>query len=196
MRWCWRRGDMAMSFTCRRTRKGCNVTANVAGLQERRLVRQPVLHADSSDLHPGQRRAPVEADADERVVAQRWAGVGAEEEGRLRQSARARFPRRSGTIISNANIRASAIWRRGTFLREQRRRRVTKGAALGQAGSGVYLDFADAIKRLGESVDPRALRQPVRHVREDHGRERVLEADADLPGGALYDGRACGWTTT
>ena len=36
------------------------------------------------------------------------------------------------------------------------------------------------------------VRQPVRHVRADHRREPVRGADADLPGGALHDGRAVG----
>ena len=35
--------------------KGCNVTATWRALQARRRVRQPLLHADPPDLHPGQR---------------------------------------------------------------------------------------------------------------------------------------------
>jgi succinate dehydrogenase / fumarate reductase flavoprotein subunit len=38
------------------------------------------------------------------------------------------------------------------------------GRGVGPGGKGVYLDFADAIKRLGEEKDSRALRQSVRHV--------------------------------
>ena len=40
--------------------------------------------------------------------------------------------------------------------------------------------------------DPRALRQPLRHVRADHRRGPVQGADADLPGDPLHDGRALG----
>ena len=58
---------------------------HLARLQARRVLRQSVLHADSSDVHSGQRRLPVQAHADERVVAQRRPGVGAEEEGRLQK---------------------------------------------------------------------------------------------------------------
>ena len=56
----------------------------------------------------------------------------------------------------------------------------------------VYLDFGDAIERLGESVDPRALREPLRHVRAHHRREPVQGADAHLPRHPLHDGRAVG----
>ena len=38
-------------------------------------------------------------------------------------------------------------------------------------GRGVYLDFADAIKRLGEASDPRALRQPVRMYEQITGED-------------------------
>ena len=62
--------------------KGSNVTATWRAHRQGRAVRQPLLHADPPDLHPGQRRAPVEADADERVAAQRRARVGADGAGR------------------------------------------------------------------------------------------------------------------
>ena len=42
----------------------------VARAQARRAVRQSVLYADSSDLHSGQWRSPVEADADVGVAAE------------------------------------------------------------------------------------------------------------------------------
>ena len=57
----------------------CNVTAAWRAHQRGALLRQPVLHADPPDLHPAGRRHPIEADADERVAAQRRSRVGAEE---------------------------------------------------------------------------------------------------------------------
>ena len=39
---------------------------------------------------------------------------------------------------------------------------------------------------------PRALRQPLRHVRAHHRREPVQDADAHLPGHPLHDGRPVG----
>ena len=43
------------------------------------------------------------------------------------------------------------------------------GRGVGESGLGVYLDFADSIKRLGLPDDPRAVRQLVRHLPHDHG---------------------------
>ena len=57
---------------------------------------------------------------------------------------------------------------------------------------GVYLDFADAIERLGPPGDRGEVRQPLRHVRPDHGRGPVRRPDAHLPRRALRDGRALG----
>ena len=62
--------------------KASNATAHLAGPPAGRAVRQPVLHADPPDVHPGERRLPVEAHADVRVAAQRRARVGAEADGR------------------------------------------------------------------------------------------------------------------
>ena len=57
-------GGYCNAFFLSTNAAGCNVTADLPGLQARGRVRQPVLHADPPDLHPGRRRAPVEADAD------------------------------------------------------------------------------------------------------------------------------------
>ena len=71
-----------------------------------------------------------------------------------------------------------------------------EGRGVGPGGRGVYLDFADAIERLGEDAIARALRQPVRDVRADHRREPVPGADAHLPGARTTRWAGCGWTTT
>ena len=63
-----------------------------------------------------------------------------------------------------------------------------EGRGVGPGGRGVYLDFAASIAAAGRAHDRRALRQPVRHVPADHGRESVQGADAHLSGGALHDG--------
>ena len=67
-----------------------------------------------------------------------------------------------------------------------------EGRGVGDSGLAVYLDFADAIKRLGAERDQGALRQPLRHVHEDHRRGPLPRADADLPRHPLHDGRAVG----
>ena len=43
-----------------------------------------------------------------------------------------------------------------------------EGRGVGPLGRGVYLDFADAIGRLGRGHRAHALREPLRDVREDH----------------------------
>ena len=67
-----------------------------------------------------------------------------------------------------------------------------EGRGVGDSGLAVYLDFTDAIKRLGVEVIREKIRQPLRHVHEDHRRGPVQGADADLPGDPLHDGRAVG----
>ena len=67
--------------------QGLQRHGHLARVQERRVLRQSVLHADSSDLHSRQRRASVQADADVRIAAQRRPRLGAETQGRLRQTA-------------------------------------------------------------------------------------------------------------
>ena len=108
--------------------KGCNVTATLAGAPQGRAVRQPLLHPDPPHLHPGQRRAPVEADADERVAAQRRPRVGAQGDGR-RPQARATSPRTSATTSSSASTRRSATWSRATSPAAPRRRSATPSGA-------------------------------------------------------------------
>ncbi len=51
-------------------------------LQKGRLLRQPVLYPDPSDLHPGHRRPPGQADAHVGITQERRQGLGAEEKGR------------------------------------------------------------------------------------------------------------------
>ena len=71
-----------------------------------------------------------------------------------------------------------------------------EGRGVGPGGRGVYLDFADAIKRLGEDAIARALRQPLRDVRRDHRRESVRGADAHLSRRCTTRWAGSGWTTT
>ena len=50
--------------------RGCNVTATYRAYKKGRALRQPLLHADSSDLHPGERREPVEIDPDVGIASE------------------------------------------------------------------------------------------------------------------------------
>src|SRR5205814_697019 len=49
----------------------------VARVEAGRVLREPLLHADPPDVHPRQRRLPVEAHADVGVAAQRRSHLGA-----------------------------------------------------------------------------------------------------------------------
>jgi hypothetical protein len=109
-------------------RQGLQRHRRLARLQARRALRQPLLHADPPDLHPRQRRLPVEADADVRVAAQRRPDLGAEEAATDRASQR--DPREtSATTTSSASTRASATSARATSRRAAPRRSATKAAA-------------------------------------------------------------------
>ena len=163
----------------------------VARAQARRALRQSVLHADSPDVHSRSRRPSVEAHADEREPAQRRPGLGAEEPARPAAAA-SRFPTTIATTTSSAAIRASATWCPRDVASRAAKAVCDEGRGVGETGLAVYLDFADAIHRLGAETHQAALRQPVRDVREDHRREPVRGADADLPRRPLHDGRPVG----
>ena len=125
-------------------RQGLQRHGDVPCLQERRRVRQPLLHADSSDLHSGERRLSVQAHPHVGIAAERRARLGAERCAAMR-AAPARFPRRSATTTSSASIRRSETWRRATSHRARPRKRATRACGVGPGGRGVYLDFASAI---------------------------------------------------
>ena len=121
---CSRPAATATSSTCRPTRRTRNVTAAWRRREARRVLRQPVLHADPPHVHPGERRLPVEAHADVGVVAQRRPGLGA----RSRSTTRARPTR------SPRHDRDYFLERRypsfGNLVRP--RRRVTRDQARGR----------------------------------------------------------------
>ena len=71
-----------------------------------------------------------------------------------------------------------------------------EGRGVGPGGLGVYLDFADAINRLGRQGGRGQVRQPLRHVRPDHRREPVRDADADLSRRCTTRWAGSGSTTT
>ncbi len=172
--------------------KGCNVTATYRAYKKRRRVREPVLHADPPDLHPGVRRLPVQAHADVGVAAQRRPRLGAQEHRRtarrrpsdIPDDARDYYLERKYPSFGNLSPRDIA----SRAAKEQ----CDDGRGVGPGGRGVYLDFRDAIKRDGRDRIAREVRQPVRDVRADHRRGSVQGADAHLPGRPLRDGRAVG----
>ncbi len=113
--------------------KGSNVTAIWRAYKRGAAFANPCYTQIHPTCIPGERRAPVEAHADERVVAQRRPRVGAEAQGRLRQSRRTRSRSRIATTIWSASIRRSATSRRATSRRARRKRCATKGGASARA---------------------------------------------------------------
>ena len=63
-------------------REGFELYGDLEGVQARRGVRKPVLHADPSHMHSGFGRLSVEADADVGIAAQRWPHLGSGAAGR------------------------------------------------------------------------------------------------------------------
>jgi succinate dehydrogenase / fumarate reductase flavoprotein subunit len=130
-------------------RQGQQRHRRVARAQEGRLLRQPLLHADSPHLHPRSRRLPVEAHADEREPAQRRPHLGAEEGRRhplpdqIPEAERNYYLEEKYPSFGNLVPRDVA----------SRNAKYMCDAGLGVGGGeAVYLDFRDAIKRDGEDV--------------------------------------------
>ena len=115
--------------------KGCNVTAIWRAYQPRCRVRESVLHPDSSHLHPGGRRVPVQAHAHVGVAAQRWAGVGAQAPRGCGEVARATFRKAIATTTSSESTRASATSRHVTSPRVRQRKRAMTVAVWGPAAA-------------------------------------------------------------
>jgi succinate dehydrogenase / fumarate reductase flavoprotein subunit len=149
-----RRGDsghrrLRQCFLSFHQRQGLQRHRLLARLQKRRGLRQPVLHADSSHLHPRQRRSSIQADAHVGVLAQRRARLGAEEKGRqppareIPEDERDYFLERK--YPSFGNLAPRDISSRAA------KEVCDEGRGVGPGGLGVYLDFADAIKRIGEA---------------------------------------------
>ena len=131
-------------------REGLERTAIWRAYKTRRAVRQSLLHADPSDLHSGIGRLSIEADADERIAAQRRPHLGALRKGDKRRPDQIpeeerdyylerRYPSFGNLVPRDvASRNAKAV--------------CDEGRGVGETGLGVYLDFADAIQRLGENV--------------------------------------------
>jgi succinate dehydrogenase / fumarate reductase flavoprotein subunit len=89
------------------------------------------------------------------------------------------------------NIRATATSPRATFPRAARRKLATTAAGLARRPRRLSRFRGRDLASRRED-DPGALRQSLRHLREDHRRRRLQAADAHVPGGALHDGRTLG----
>ena len=105
---------------------------------------------------------------------------------------RTRSPRTSATTTSSASTRATATSARATSPPVPPRRSATRAAGVGKIGPGRLPRLRRRDPAARRRDDPRAVRQPLRHVRADHRRGPVQGPDADLPGHPLRDGRPLG----
>ncbi len=173
----------------------CNVTAAWRAHRKGAAVRQPLLHADPPDLHPGERRVPVEAHPHVGVAAQRRPHLGAARSSTTHRPAdqipetdRDYYLERKYPAFGNLVPRDVASRNAKTVVDE--------GHGVGPLKNGVYLDFADAISRLGERRRRGALRQPLRHVRAHHRREPVPRCRCASTPPPTTRWAGCGSTTT
>ncbi len=75
-------GRLRKRFLSFDQRQGFQHHGDLARAPPRRIFRQSLLHADSPDVHSGEQRKSVQADAHVGIAAERWARVGSEEKGR------------------------------------------------------------------------------------------------------------------
>ena len=125
-------GRLRQRFLSFDQREGLQHHGDLARASARRVFRQSLLHADSSDVHSGEQRKSVQADAHVRIAAQRRARVGSEEKGR--HAARDADSRGRARLLSRAalpELRQSGSARRRFAQRP--RKFATKGAASGPA---------------------------------------------------------------
>ena len=175
-------------------REGFECNGDLARLQARRAIRQSVLHANSPDVHSRSRRLSIEATLmseslrnDGRIWVPLQKGdkrrpqsdPGGERDYYLER----RYPSFGNLVPRDVASRsAKAV--------------CDEGRGVGPSGLGVYLDFADAIKRLGRSVIEERYGNLFDMYAADHRRKSVRGADADLSGRSITQWAGSGWTTT
>ena len=156
--------------------------------------RQPLLHADPPDLHPGLGRAPVEAHADEREPAQRRARLGAEDAGAT--SARPADPRGRARLLPRAALPELRQPRAARRRLARRQGGLRRGAAASATGLAVYLDFADAIARSARTSIRERYGNLFQMYERDHRRGPLQACRCGSTRPSTTRWAACGWTTT
>ena len=131
--------------------KGSNATAIWRAHKKGALLRQPLLHPDPPDLHPGQGRLPVQAHADERVAAQRRPRLGAQ--GARRRPRPAGDPRGRARLLPRAHLpRLRQPGAPRHRLRARPRTCATRAAASAPAGWASTSTSPRPSQRLGRKA--------------------------------------------
>ena len=191
---CLATGGYANVFFLSTNAQGCNVTAAWRACKRGAYFANPCFTQIHPTCIPASRRAPVQADADVRVAAQRRAGLGAEARrrhpgaggdpgGRARLPARAQVPElRQPRAARHLLARGQGGLRRGARRRPRRPRRLPR------------LRGRDRAARRRD--DQGALRQPLRDVRVHHRRGRLPRCRCASTRRRTTRWAGSGWTTT
>ena len=188
---CWPPAATATSSIFRPTPRARNATAIWRAYKRGALFANPCFTQIHPTCIPGHRRVSVQAHADVRIAAQRRPHLGAAR-ARRQAPARTRFPRPSAIIILERRYPSFGNLVPRDVASRNAKAVCDEGRGVGESGLGVYLDFADAIKRLGEHTYRGALRQSVRNVRAHHRRKSLRSPDAHLSRHPLHHGRPVG----
>ena len=172
-------------------RQGLQRDRDLARVQARRGLRQSLLHADPPDLHSGERRAPVEADADERVACATTAASGCRSRKATRGSRREISEDDRDYYLERKYPAYGNLAPRDIASRAAKEV-CDEGRGVGPGGRGVYLDFADAIARLGEATIRERYGNLFEMYERITGGESLPRSDAHLSRRALHDGRTVG----
>ena len=181
-------GGYGNAFYLSTNAKGSQLHRDLARPPQGRLLREPLLHADPPTCIPRsgeyQSKLTLMSESlrnDGRVWVPKRRAMRARRE--IPEEERDYYLERKYPSYGNLAPRDVASRAAKTVCDD--------GRGVGRAGLGVYLDFRDAIRGSAAS-DRRAVRQPLRDVRADHRRRSARNADADLPGRPLHDGRPVG----
>ena len=167
----------------------------VARAQARRVLRQPVLHADPSDLHSGQRRSPVEADPDVARACATTAASGCRSSPATRappsqipEAERDYYLERRYPSFGNLVPRDVASRAAKAVLRRRPRRRRVRAVGVSR--------LRRRHQAAGRGDHQGALRQPVRHVSPHHRRESRIRIRCASTPPSTTRWAGCGSTTT
>ena len=190
-RWCWPPAATATSSTSPPTPRAATPRPSGAPTRRARRFANPCF----TQIHPT--CIPVTGDHQSKLTLM---SESLRNDGRIWVPLKARAT--SAPPARSPRTSATTTWSASTLLRQPRPPRhrlaarpsrcATKAGAWATTGLGVYLDFAEAIERLGVAKIAREVRQPLRDVRAHHRRGPLQGAHAHLPGHPLHHGRAVG----
>ena len=130
--------------------KGCNVTAIWRAYKKGAAFANPCYTQIHPDLHSGQRRPSIQADAMSESL-RNDGRVWVPKKERRQRVRPIRFPKTSAIIILERKYPSFGNLAPRDISSRAAKEVCDEGRGVGPGGLGVYLDFADAIKRLGEA---------------------------------------------